>query len=658
MILQALVQLAENEKLIADPDFEFKPVAWVVRLKEDGTLITIDDNRENLYEGQLDRKGKSVKAKWVGRKALVPIQFVRTSGDAAFFAVDKSDYVFGVTAAKPNRLNLFYDQLSRCLTATDDPSVKAAVAFGKSLANRPPDTRAALLPKDLVAGDLIAFRVDSNAVLLHDRSAVTAYWKSMRDQPIGGTATMSFRRCLISWKLVGDVPLFRKVKNMPGDASGGLSLVSFNASAWESYGWTGEDNAPVSREPAEAAVTALSRLLNPRPMNGLGENLPVRRIRLSDDTAVVFWSPEPSLEAQGILNALPVLFDPPDDVTDVGNLFTAVRTGVMKELTTPAAFYAMTLTAVTGRIVVRDWLASTVADLQANLRQHFDDLDCVRNTFSAKGHQIRGVMRLDELMSSLAAPGREAKIPTSLAAAFVRAAFRGSAYPFAILQRALLRERAEAGGDDWIDSVRRDARAALLKAVLNRRLRFDQTAVGRYSEVNKNMDPTNTNIGYNLGALLAVLERLQAAALNDVNASIVDKYFSAASATPRNAFDRLLRNARHHAKKAQGDDKTAGQAYGLERLIDELVSRFHAPTVVVPPGVANPKRMPTPPAVGLPVSLDLEQQGLFVIGYHHMRRYLWMSRDERDAWQSEHPDAPAAFVRKRSDKAVETDVAA
>ncbi len=51
MILQALVQLAENEKLIADPDFEFKPVAWIVRLKEDGTCIGIEDNRQNLNEG-------------------------------------------------------------------------------------------------------------------------------------------------------------------------------------------------------------------------------------------------------------------------------------------------------------------------------------------------------------------------------------------------------------------------------------------------------------------------------------------------------------------------------------------------------------------------------------------------------------------------------
>jgi len=47
------------------------------------------------------------------------------------------------------------------------------------------------------------------------------------------------------------------------------------------------------------------------------------------------------------------------------------------------------------------------------------------------------------------------------------------------------------------------------------------------------MDPTNLSEGYTLGGLMAVLERIQQVAISNVNASVVDRFFSGASATPR-----------------------------------------------------------------------------------------------------------------------------
>lgn len=53
----------------------------------------------------------------------------------------------------------------------------------------------------------------------------------------------------------------------------------------------------------------------------------------------------------------------------------------------------------------------------------------------------------------------------------VRSALQGAPYPLSMLQRAVERQRAEIGRDTWADANRRDARAALIKAVLNRRRR-------------------------------------------------------------------------------------------------------------------------------------------------------------------------------------------
>jgi CRISPR-associated protein Csd1 len=553
--------------------------------------------------------------------------------------VDKADYVLGVdpagkrTAEKLlNRLNLFYAQVEACASDSEDAHVLALATFGRTLATQSADATAALLPKDHGPGDLFMFRVGTGAGACHDRPGVRAYWKKLRNPPESpGTADAGLR-CLITGQSVGVVPLFKKIKNIPGDASGGLSLISFNSSAWESHGWTGEDNAPVSRAAAEAAATALNRLLDPRPKRGDGEFLSRRSIRLSDDTAVVFWSPEPARDVQDVLDFIPDLMDPEDDVADVGNLFAAPKARVLKELKTPARFYAMTLTSMTGRVIVRDWLEATVAEVQRNLRQYFDDLACVRNTPRPSGRPPRGVLTLNELMAALAAPGRERKIPAALAANFFDAALRGTIFPFGVLQRALLRHRAEIGSVEWDDHVRRDARVSLTKAVLNRARRFDPDAAARYPEVRINMDPDSNSIGYRLGMLLAVIERLQTEALNDVNASVVDKFFAAASATPRVVFDRILKNARHHARK--GRDDNPQMIFVLERLLDEIMSHFK------------------PAGGGIPTSLPLEQQGLFIIGYHHMRKYLWMNREERDVWEAEHPGAPKAYLRKKPETAV------
>src|SRR5690606_11093694 len=106
----------------------------------------------------------------------------------------------------------------------------------------------------------------------------------------------------------------------------------------------------------------------------------------------------------------------------------------------------------------------------------------------------------------------------------------------------------------------------IIKAVLNRRHGLQPTA--NSTEVHEEMDPHNSNPGYILGCLMAVLERLQQEALGDVNASVIDKYFAGASAAPRVTFDRLVKNARHHAKKGKEGDNP-GIVMRLEKLIDE-----------------------------------------------------------------------------------------
>jgi CRISPR-associated protein Csd1 len=645
MMLQALCRLADSERLIDDPDFEYKPISWVISLDRVGNLIGIADQRRNVNEGT------KKKAKWEGTPVLVPRQPIRTSGDAAFFLVDKSEYVLGLDPTGERaadhlakRVKLFRDQIAECSDATQDPSVGAIVQFIDSLTAYRERLQQDATEMQWAPNDLFGFRIGLESEFVHRRTAVREFWKRRRALTTTSSTENSFT-CLVSGDHVAEVGLFPLLKRVPGGTSSGVALVSYNAGAFESFGLKNNQNAPISRAAAEKVGTALNRLLHdsfPNPLQP-GSTLPSRNIRLSADTCACYWAASTVGDTTDWLNSLAAVLSADTEET-VGEKYRSVWHGRAVPLHDTSAFYVLVLSGAQGRAVVRDWIETTLAETSGNLARHFQDLAIVRNARPKKGTTATPAVPLRVLLESLAAEGKGENIPAPLETGFLRAAFTGQPYPFQLLQRVLLRERAEASRRDWLDIARKDARAALLKAVLNRRRRFDPQAHSRYPEVAEHMDPSLANPGYALGMLLAVLERLQAAALGNVNASIVDRYFSAASATPRTVFTRLMRNARHHARKAADADEKLDRitAHRMEKIIDEISQRFKV----------NVRRYPAM-GDGIPGHLDLEQQALFMLGYHQMRYWLWMTKEERSKWESDYPEAPRAFQWSKKDESLE-----
>ncbi|MCE5228989.1 type I-C CRISPR-associated protein Cas8c/Csd1 [bacterium] len=636
MILQALYALAQRENLVADPDFEPKPLCWVIEVNPEGRLIKIHDWRQAPTVEAADSKRKrSIKPK--PKPYPLPREGARTSGDRAFLLHDKAEYIFGIDPAagfKPGRRSkdrcaLFKQRVADCYAATQDEAIGAILKLLEDLES---GQQTVELAHDVGTSDLFGFLYTPDVeILVTDRPAFREYWHAQRGDGVQSNGYT--HECLITGEPCVPVDLFPGTKRVPGGTTSGVSLVSFNASAFDSQGWKSGANAPISRPAAEACGTALNRLMDPAypdPMEQ-GVTLPRRNLRLSADTVVAYWAADSGDDH--LCSSFGALFEVhPEEVEE---MYRSIWNGKPPLIENPSAFYALVLSGSQGRAIVRGWIETTVSRVLARLARWFDDLTIVRNAPLPKNGHHPPAFSMRSLLESIAPLGDSSQIPANLTAALARSALEGLPLPETVLARAVERHRAEMGQDDWPALQRKDARAALLKAVFRRNSQHIHL-----KEIKPEMNPMDNQMqdrpGYLLGKLMAVLERLQQEALGDVNASVVDRYFSGASACPKSVFSRLLKNARHHASKAKDETGKGGIAFLLERLIDTLADPF------------DPKNN------GFPSSLSLENQGLFILGYHHMRKWLWMNKDERAAWEAEYPAAPRAYIWSADAKSVVT----
>lgn len=571
MILEELKKLAEREHLLVDEGYGPQNVHALIVIDRDGSFHGLQSQMTMVARG----KGKP---RSEPRLYSMPSpEGRRTSGDLSNFLYDKSDYVFGIGDADPeklaNRKRLFRELVREALDATGDEGLRAVMRFLERFDQGEFEIS---FPPEQDSGAVYAFQdLDDPAARISDRPAVAAWWRSRRAE--GGTEQGT---CILCGQSASVVRIHPEIKNVPNGNPAGVALVSFNAGAFTSFGFDEADgykNAPFCRGCADSYTRALNRLLSPGfpdPRN-VGQTLPVGNYRLSNDTVAVFWSSEEKFSA---------FFGPAlsGDPTAVHDLFAAPWSGSVHDVER-ARFFSLILSGAQGRAVLRTSFALTVSQVLDNLRRYYDDIALVP-MFSAENTALP----LSVIIRSLQAPGVRTIVPSMLAQELYEAAVRGTRYPQSLLDAALRRFRA---GEEL-----NRPRVAIIKAVLNGRHRADE----QWKEITMALDPDNHQPGYLLGRLFAVLERLQGDAINSPNATIVDRYFGAACATPAVVFPRLMKLAQHHASKSLRGD-------WFQRQIQDVVNGLDA-------------------ANAFPSTLPLEQQGLFSVGYYHQRADLFTSK--------------------------------
>jgi CRISPR-associated protein Csd1 len=427
------------------------------------------------------------------------------------------------------------------------------------------------------------FRLRGEEQFIHGRDAVQAWWRqqlaSIKESDKGVLG-----QCLVTGEFG---PLARlhepKIKGVWGAQTAGALLVSFNESAYESYGRESKKagfNAPVSEQSAFQYCTALNRLL----AKGSTQRIQV------GDASTVFWTEQPS-EAE---NLLPWIFESAKNAEDetlknaIEKLLRRVAAGVYPtELGKPdTPFYVLGLSPNAARISVRFWWPSTLGTLIENLHLHFKDLQIAH---SARDQEFPSVWQL------LRETVRDSKdIPPILSGTVMRSVLTGVPYPSMLFSSIVRRIRA----DREVHYIR----ASAIKACLNRNTRFGIEPLEK--EIAMSLDIDRPEPAYRLGRLFAELEKTQedAARPRMINATIKDRYFGAASATPSSVFPRLIRLSQHHLGKLEKGERTYH-----EKRIQEITCGLD----------------------DFASHLSLRDQGLFAIGYYHQRHDIFTKKSDK-----------------------------
>lgn len=569
MILQALNEYYQRKTRMPDsdlapPGFEHKAIPFLIVLSADGGFIGFDDTREG--------EGKKKVAKFY----LVPQGIKRSSGVAANLLWDNPGYVFGIDAkGKPERAReqhqSFIEAIRSRFTRSTDAGIRAVLAF----LERGDFTKVfehPLWAEILESGANLSFRLEGDICPICERDKVVVELSAGEIVESDTTAL-----CLVSGEADVIERLHPSVKGVWGAQSSGASIVSFNLDAFSSYGKSQGGNAPVGKRAVFAYTTALNHLLAKGSKH---------RIQVGD-ASTVFWAATPGHPMEELF---PGLFGEPDkDNPDLGTsavaaLLNTPNTGAGSFEDDGTRFYVLGLAPNAARIAVRFWHVKTVGELAVNIRRHFEDLRIDHAPHEPDTHS------LFRLLVSTATLGKAENIPPTLSGDVMRSAIENLPYPQTLLSGAIRRIRAEQAKKDErsgkpVPNVSYP-RAAIIKACINRN-------VGR-EELKVSLDENNTNAAYRLGRLFAVLERIQERASPNLNATIRDRYYGAASSTPITVFSTLLKLKNHHLAKL--DNK--GEAVNYEKLLGQIMD-----------GIAD-----------FPAHLDLQNQGRFAIGYYHQRQ--------------------------------------
>ncbi len=595
MILQRLAEhydriVAEGKSELAPPGKSVQKVSFCVVLNHDGSLHSFADLRQ--LEG----------------KKMRPVSLVVSgqskptgAGLNARFLWDNAEYMLGWSAdpLKQKRAPLaFVNFRDKHLTLEQQINHPAFTTVCNFLRGWAPE-HAAQHSERLadISTNFGVFRILGETAYVHEQVIEPTREENAEQENVG--------HCLVCGE-VGPVSRLHepKIKGVNGAQTSGALLVSFNASAFESYGKGQSYNAPVSVGVTFRYTNALNHLLDPKQK---------RRVNLGDAT-LTYWADHPTILEDAFAEffggsaaeTAGMVEEDRARVEQARRLIEQLRDGTNATVDGPdergTKFYVLGLSPNASRLSVRLWIEQDAPELRNKLAQHVRD-------FALAGSRDGRLLPAWQIVQATGRAEREKAtgrlksydtrvVSPQLAGELARSILAGGPYPQSLLATMIRRIRS--------DGEVSFPRVSAIKAVLVRNSRLQ----GKPMEINMELNEQERGLAYRCGRIFAVLERAQEASVQEdnpnakLNATIKDRFFGAAAATPLLVLPRLLVLNNHHMRKL----KSGSRAY-FSKLLGSIMED-------------KPFTFPR--------QLTLEEQGQFIVGYFQQRQEFFKNKEQRE----------------------------
>jgi len=620
-MLYALKEYADQRSLTIKPGFKRKNVRWLLAFNRDGSFIGVHEGREfpicpHLSLPEIKAGGSGCRHFLVDGLDVVAL-YTNLDKESMDSEVKKK---FEKLQAKHN---YFISRLSDA--SKFEPDLAGIV---NALANQDllQHIRSKLAEVKAKFTDLSSFIVvDTEQPVLVERTTWHEWWDNFRES-LASDAHKKPMLCLLSGKIVEPEKTHPKLSGLSdvGGSPMGDTIVSFKQPSFRSFGLEWAENCAMSEEMAETYRIALDSLMKENSKRLVGSK-------------VVYWytgnvdrNEDPMLDLFGDVDFGEAEVKSLDESgqldsqrhrlqaeTRAAKLLEAIRTGDSEAIKLQKErYYVLTISGNSGRVVVRDWMNGQFKDLLENIKAWFSDLAITK--YSGEGEAR--TPSLESIITSLLPERKKNQkyedwikpIGPDRVALWQAALNRQRSIPFSSLARVGAKHKDFILSGKLEEAVKNREKNpnqyASIISLLQRRMALIKAYHIRKGELQ--MTPSlNTelcNPAYLCGRIMALLADIQQAAIPNVGAGVVQRYYAAASATPGLVLGRLVRLSQiGHVPKIENEDLR----YWFEKQMAQTWQKLNE----------------RPPA-----TLDLEGQTLFAMGYYQQKAQRYQKVEEKE----------------------------
>ena len=585
-MLKAFYDYAIRNALVLPPGYCNKTIQAYVSLSREGEFLGIIlGNDTPVLCPDIGSLAQGKKCNPIVEKRSV---IFRGASDLEDKAKIRRDFYYQVLKDGSERVPEF----EVCVKAAEDEKTLLAIVE-------------ALSKNKIKGSDRISFIVDGKKIV--QAEGVRDWWNSYRKKFINAEKKEE-TLCLITGENTVPMKTVPPVTGLTavGGHAKGSPLICFDKSAFCSYDQKKSANAPVSETAFFAVKAAMDHLLKKSPV-------------LANMKFVHWFEQDVAAEDDPVLNAnflgINILGNDEEEVSaeeeknkarsaenQASRLIQSVMTGE-KIPHLSNQYTIVLLSGVEGRVMVRQYEHGSYEELQRNIDLWNEQLELkalngIQNEKSKKlSARLLCLLKKHNFDSKVW--DRVNKELPEITQAIIRAIVHGTTLPDAVALRSLAYIRSQMLENDENQTGMKipDATACQWLKVWLMRKRKENKIMSEY-------DPKNKSAAYHCGAAMAVHAAIQNVAMKNVNATIVQRYYSSASQMPALVLGQVSRLSAYHLDKIENE--------WLRKQYEDALNGAYC-------------------AIGneIPATLTLEQQAYFALGYRQMCTKLQKDKNER-----------------------------